>query len=310
MSRQRFWGCPIPIVYCEDGCGAQPVPDDQLPVVAPDDVEFVPTGQSPLQFHEGFLHTTCPSCGGPARRETDTMDTFVDSSWYFMRFCDPWVERTPFRADEVAQVDAGRPVHRRCRARRAAPHVRPLLHQGAGRPRHRAGRASASRSDDSSPRARSASAGRAMSKSKGNLVTPEEIIDTLGADALRLAQLAVKPPAEDVDWEDLGLEGCARFLNRVWRLAVPGTDLPTAATGLDTSRGTPTTRWMRLTHQLIVDFTEAFDRWSYNVAVARCMAFVNELYRYVQSDDGPRGRDAGPRRSTPCCCCWHRRHPT
>ena len=95
VSRQRFWGCPIPAVYCPDH-GVVPVPEDQLPIVAPDDVEFLPTGQSPLALHEGFLHTTCPICGGPARRETDTMDTFVDSSWYFLRFCDPWNSEQPF----------------------------------------------------------------------------------------------------------------------------------------------------------------------------------------------------------------------
>ena len=95
VSRQRFWGCPIPAVYCEVH-GVVPVPEDQLPIVAPDDVEFRPTGQSPLAYHEGFLHTTCPVCGGPARRETDTMDTFVDSSWYFLRFCDPWSTERPF----------------------------------------------------------------------------------------------------------------------------------------------------------------------------------------------------------------------
>ena len=95
VSRQRFWGCPIPAVYCPDH-GVVPVPEDQLPIVAPDDVEFLPTGQSPLALHEGFLHTTCPICGGPARRETDTMDTFVDSSWYFLRFCDPWNTEQPF----------------------------------------------------------------------------------------------------------------------------------------------------------------------------------------------------------------------
>ncbi|MEY2433799.1 MAG: leucyl-tRNA synthetase, partial [Acidimicrobiaceae bacterium] len=100
LSRQRFWGCPIPIIYCPDH-GAVPVPDEQLPIVAPDDVEFRPTGESPLRFHEGFLNTTCPICGGPAVRETDTMDTFVDSSWYFLRFCDPWNADAPFSKSAV-----------------------------------------------------------------------------------------------------------------------------------------------------------------------------------------------------------------
>ena len=97
LSRQRYWGCPIPIVYC-DSCGEQPVPVADLPVDLPDDVEFMPTGQSPLTTHEGFLAATCPGCGDPARRETDTMDTFVDSSWYFLRFSDPWCDEAPFSA--------------------------------------------------------------------------------------------------------------------------------------------------------------------------------------------------------------------
>ncbi len=134
VSRQRFWGCPIPIVYCES-CGIQPVPDSDLPVLAPDDVEFLPTGQSPLQSNDEFLHTSCPACGGAARRETDTMDTFVDSSWYFLRFTDPWNPELPFAPAGGRIVDARRPVHRRCGARHPPPDVRPLLHQGPRRPR-------------------------------------------------------------------------------------------------------------------------------------------------------------------------------
>jgi leucyl-tRNA synthetase len=283
VSRQRFWGCPIPIVYC-DTCGARPVPHDQLPVLAPDDVEFRPTGQSPLQFHEGFLHTTCPDCGGPATRETDTMDTFVDSSWYFLRFCDPWSSDAPFSKEAV---EAWMPVDQYIGgAEHAVLHLMyarfftkalsdlGVAPEGLREPFKRLFTQGMIRLD-----------GSKMSKSKGNLVAPEEIIDTYGADTLRLAHLAVKPPEEDVDWEDFGLEGCSRFLGRVWRLAVPGSDLLRDAR--DGDRTAADDAIVRVTHRLIADVTDAFERWAYNVAVARAMAFVNELYKYVQSDDGP-----------------------
>ncbi len=138
VSRQRYWGCPIPIIYCPS-CGMVTVPDDQLPVLAPDDVEFRPTGESPLKYNEGFRHVSCPACGGPAERETDTLDTFVDSSWYFLRFCDPWSTDVPFEPGRRSALDAGRPVHRRHHPRHPPPALRPLLHQGAGRSRARAG---------------------------------------------------------------------------------------------------------------------------------------------------------------------------
>jgi leucyl-tRNA synthetase len=285
LSRQRFWGCPIPVVYC-DSDGIVPVPEDQLPVLAPDDVEFTPTGQSPLQSHEDFLHTTCPACGGPARRETDTMDTFVDSSWYFLRFCDPWSEEAPFRADEVARwmpVDQyiGGAEHAVLHLMYARFFTKALADLGVAPP------------DLREPFRRLFTQGMIrldgakMSKSKGNLVAPEEIIDTLGADTLRLAHLAVKPPEEDVDWEDFGLEGCSRFLQRLWRLAVPGSDLAANQRPADAPGTGADHDLLRATHRLIDDITSAFDRWAYNVAVAKYMAFVNDLYRYVQSEDGP-----------------------
>ena len=317
LSRQRFWGCPIPVVYCDDD-GIVPVPEDQLPVVAPDDVEFTPTGQSPLQHHEGFLHTTCPKCGGPARRETDTMDTFVDSSWYFLRFCDPWAENEPFSAEAVARwmpVDQyiGGAEHAVLHLMYARFFTKALADLGVApkelrEPFQRLFTQGMIRLE-----------GAKMSKSKGNLVAPEEIIDTLGADALRLAHLAVKPPEDDVDWEDFGLEGCARFLHRVWRLAVPGSDLATGARS-----GEPTDadqEVVRATHRLIDDITTHFDRWSYNVAVAKYMAFVNDLYRYAQSDAGPHGPTLDQAVDTllqllaPACPhitaeLWDRRHST
>ncbi|CAB4900081.1 unannotated protein [freshwater metagenome] len=285
LSRQRFWGCPIPIVYC-DACGIVPVPLDQLPVLAPDDVEFTPTGQSPLLSHEGFLHTTCPQCGAPARRETDTMDTFVDSSWYYLRFTDPWSEDVPFRQDQLAQwmpVDQyiGGAEHAVLHLMYARFFTKALsdlqvLPADLREPFQRLFTQGMIRLD-----------GAKMSKSKGNLVAPEEIIDTLGADALRLSHLAVKPPEEDVDWEDVGLEGCHRFLMRLWRLAVPGSDL---TADLRTGEAQSVDAAIeRATHVLIDGISADFDRWSYNVAVAKFMAFLNELYRYVQAPEQAHG---------------------
>ena len=283
VSRQRFWGSPIPIVYC-DGCGEVPIADADLPVLAPDDVEFNPTGQSPLLFHEEFLNTTCPSCGGKARRETDTLDTFVDSSWYFLRFTDPWNQSAPFDPAEINQwlpVDQyiGGVEHAILHLMYARFFTKALADLNISPPSVR------------EPFKRLFTQGMVrlggtrMSKSKGNVVAPEETIDTLGADTLRLAHLQVKPPAEDVDWEDMALEGCSRFLARLWRLARTDTDLlPNVRTG----EWTDADREIDLaTHRFISRSTDAYNRWSYNTAVAGFMEFTNQLYKYVQSDDGP-----------------------
>ena len=283
LSRQRYWGCPIPIVYCDD-CGEQPVPVGQLPVDLPDDVEFMPTGQSPLTTHEGFLNASCPACGSPARRETDTMDTFVDSSWYFLRFADPWNDEAPFSPDAAARwlpVDQyiGGVEHAILHLMYARFFTKALADvgvapEGLREPFQRLFTQGMIRLG-----------GTKMSKSRGNLVAPEEILDDQGADALRLAHLQVKPPQEDVDWEDFGIDGCAKFLARVWRLAVPGSDLfAEARTGETTEADTEIDR---TTHRLVARITDEYDRWSYNTAVAGFMEFTNTLYRYVQTDDGP-----------------------
>ena len=283
LSRQRYWGCPIPIVYC-DGCGEQPVPVGQLPVDLPDDVEFMPTGQSPLTTHEGFLNASCPACGGPARRETDTMDTFVDSSWYFLRFADPWNDEAPFSPDAAARwlpVDQyiGGVEHAILHLMYARFFTKALADLGVApaglrEPFQRLFTQGMIRLG-----------GTKMSKSRGNLVAPEEILDDQGADALRLAHLQVKPPQEDVDWEDFGIDGCAKFLARVWRLAVPGSDLSAEARTGETTEAD--TEVARITHRLVARITDEYDRWSYNTAVAGFMEFTNTLYRYVQTDDGP-----------------------
>ncbi len=228
VSRQRFWGCPIPAVYCEVH-GVVPVPEDQLPVVAPDDVEFLPTGQSPLALHEGFLHTTCPICGGPARRETDTMDTFVDSSWYFLRFCDPWSTDRPFdpaAARHFMPVDQyiGGIEHAILHLLYARFFLRALIDVGLApdigpEPFKHYLAQGMIRMD-----------GTKMSKSKGNLIAPEHYFDTVGADALRLFHLFVGPPFDDMDWSDQTdqvIEGCGKYLDRLWRTVTTDSPLRT-----------------------------------------------------------------------------------
>ncbi len=286
ISRQRFWGCPIPIVYCPDH-GIVPVPEDQLPVLAPDDVEFLPTGQSPLATNPEFLNTTCPICGGPATRETDTMDTFVDSSWYFFRFTDPWTPNLPFDP-EIARhwmpVDQyiGGIEHAILHLLYARFYTKAMVDvglapDGVREPFARYYAQGMIRMD-----------GTKMSKSKGNLVAPARYLNTVGADALRLFHLFVGPPGDDMDWSDQTdsvIEGCGRFLDRVWRLAVPADEaLPSLREGPLTDED----RAIRhATHRMIDRITGEFERWSYNTAVAACMEFVNLLHPYVR-DGGHR----------------------
>jgi leucyl-tRNA synthetase len=279
VSRQRFWGCPIPIVYCPDH-GIVPVPAAELPVLAPDDVEFLPTGQSPLATSPEFLNTTCPVCGGPATRETDTMDTFVDSSWYFLRFTDPWTADLPFDPDIARHwmpVDQyiGGIEHAILHLLYARFFTKALADVGLAPEELR------------EPFTRYYAqgmirmGGTKMSKSKGNLVAPSSYLTTVGADALRLFHLFVGPPADDMDWTDQTdsvIDGTARFLDRVWRLAVP------ADGGDGPRRSGPLTAEdlavRHATHRLIDRVTRDFERWSYNTAVAACMEFVNLVQPY------------------------------
>ncbi|MGQ0616878.1 MAG: leucine--tRNA ligase [Acidimicrobiia bacterium] len=303
LSRQRFWGCPIPVVYCPEH-GIVAVPDDRLPVTAPDDVEFLPTGESPLKQHEGFLHTTCPRCGGPATRETDTMDTFVDSSWYFLRFCDPWSTEVPFSKEAVQRwMPVGQYIggveHAILHLMYARFFAKALADLGVAPKEMR------------EPFARLFTQGMVrlggskMSKSKGNLVSPEEIFDNEGADALRLAHLFVGPPGDDVDWEGVGIEGCSRFLNRLWRLADPASDaVPQVA-------GDAAVAVDRAAHRLVARVTDEFERWSYNTAVAAYMEFTNLLYKQGQT---PFAVDTllkllAPAAPHVAAELWWRRHP-
>jgi leucyl-tRNA synthetase len=290
VSRQRFWGCPIPVVYCPDD-GIVPVPVDELPVLAPDDVQFEPTGVSPLATSDAFRITTCPKCGGPATRETDTMDTFVDSAWYFLRFCDPWATDRPFDP-EVARrwmpVDQyiGGIEHAILHLLYARFFTRSLADVGIGPPGLR------------EPFARLFTQGMVrmegtkMSKSKGNLVAPSKYLETVGADALRLFHLFAGPPADDVDWSeqtDSVIEGCGRFLDRLWRLATADRAAITeeGASRVETGAGSEKDLEIRrATHRLIDRVSREYERWSFNTAVAAGMEFVNGLSAELREGTG------------------------
>ena len=281
VSRQRFWGCPIPIVYCGN-CGMVPVPLDQLPVVAPDDVVMDKSGQSPLATHEGFRNTTCPTCGGAARREADTMDTFTDSSWYFLRYADPFSDGVPFDPAQVAKwmpVDQyiGGIEHAILHLLYARFYLKALVDVGLapGLPREPFKRLFTQgmiRLD-----------GSKMSKSKGNLIAPEKYYETVGADGLRLFHLFVGPPADDVDWtsqtEDV-IEGCARFLDRIYRLA------QCDECHFHDERTAADDEVVREVHRTIVKVTDGLEKWSYNTAVAALMELLNTISKWARSGEG------------------------
>jgi leucyl-tRNA synthetase len=285
ISRQRYWGTPIPVIYC-DACGMVPVPSDSLPVLLPKIQEFSGRGDSPLAQIPDFVNTTCPECGGPARRETDTMDTFVDSSWYFYRFCDPKNAELPFDPDKVGYwgpVDfySGGVEHA-------------ILHLIYSRFFARVFR-DLGMTHLSEPFTRLLTQGmvlkdgQVMSKSKGNVVDPDDMIQKFGADALRLYVMFVAPPEKEIEWSDAGLEGSWRFLARVWRLvdhlaeSVGGEGIPSPAE-LDLDDAERALR--RKTHDTIRRVTLDLDpRVHLNTAVSGLMELVNEIYAFCSRTD-------------------------
>ncbi|MBS5916005.1 MAG: leucine--tRNA ligase [Clostridiales bacterium] len=280
ISRQRFWGAPIPIVYC-DHCGTVAVPEDQLPVRLPEDVDFKPTGESPLNDAPDFVHTTCPKCGGPARRETDTMDTFVCSSWYFMRYTDAQNTNLPFakdKADKWLPVDQyiGGVEHAILHLLYARFFTKVLKDRGlvsAEEPFKNLLTQGMVLKD-----------GAKMSKSKGNIVSPEDIMRTYGADTARLFILFAAPPERDLEWNDSAVEGCYRFLGRVYRFVQRY--LAASEGGGDPARE----KELRyLAHTSLARITEDIDqRFNFNTAVSAIMELVNGLYAAMDAYDDKR----------------------
>ena len=277
ISRQRFWGAPIPIIYC-DHCGTVPVPEEQLPVMLPHDVDFKPTGESPLKYMEEFVNTTCPICGRPARRETDTMDTFVCSSWYYLRYTDARNDKEAFakeNADHWMNVDQyiGGVEHAILHLLYARFFTKVLYDMGlvsVDEPFQNLLTQGMVLMD-----------GSKMSKSKGNIVSPEAIIDKFGADTARLFILFAAPPERDLEWNDQAVEGCYRFINRVWRFVydyVQSRGCENAEAG-ELSRKDKDMR--RLVHTTIKRVTDdAGTRFNFNTAISAIMELVNGLYQY------------------------------
>jgi leucyl-tRNA synthetase len=266
VSRQRYWGCPIPIVYCER-CGTVPVPREDLPVL-------LPAEYKPLSENEDFIHVTCPRCAGPARRETDTLDTFVDSSWYFLRYVSPQDDTQPFDpelADHWMPVDqyTGGVEHAILHllysrffqkvlydarlVKDVEPFVRLFNHGMVTR------------------------FGSAMSKSKGNGISPEQLVSQQGADAGRVYEMFIGPPQEEVEWTDSGLQGCARFLQRVWRLVLEPEQVVRegSAAAIDGAALT------RKVHQTIRKVTDDYHGFRFNTAVAALMELTNTCQDYL-----------------------------
>ncbi len=287
ISRQRYWGAPVPIIYCDEH-GAVPVPDDQLPVVLPEDVAFTGAGDSPLARRAEFVHAPCPRCGRPGRRETDTMDTFVESSWYFARYCSPRYDRGMFDRDKARYWLAvnqyiGGVEHAVLHLLYARFFTKVLRDFGL--------------LDVDEPFTNLLSQGMVikdgakMSKSRGNVVDPDALINEYGADTARLFSLFAAPPEKDLEWSDQGVQGCFRFLSRVWRLVAEspelwtgGPDGPEGERILDGLAGLESlprdlADLRRQTHRTIQKVTEDLEaRFRFNTAIAAIMELVNAIY--------------------------------
>lgn len=279
LSRQRFWGTPIPIIHCEE-CGEVPVPDDQLPVTLPTELKgeaLAPKGTSPLASVEEWVNVPCPSCDGPAKRDTDTMDTFVDSSWYFMRFVSPHFTEGPFDPEAVRNwMPVGQYVG-------GVEHA--ILHLLYSRFFTKVVKDMGLIEADEPFSAllnqgQVLNGGKAMSKSLGNGVDLGEQLDKYGVDAVRLTMVFASPPEDDVDWADVSPSGSAKFLARAWRL---GQDVA-AEPGADAAAGDKKLR--SVTHRTIADAAELLDAGKFNVVIAKLMELVNATRKTIDSGAG------------------------
>jgi leucyl-tRNA synthetase len=294
ISRQRYWGTPIPMLYCEKD-GIVPVPEKDLPVILPENVDITLTGGSPLGRVPEFVNATCPNCGGPARRETDTMDTFVDSSWYFYRYTDAHNDQAPFDPAKAAywfpidQYIGGveHAILHLIYSRFWTKFMRDLGLVPNNEPVERLFTQGMVIRD-----------GAKMSKSLGNVVSPDEMVARYGADAARLYSLFAAPPDRDLDWQDAGIEGIQRFLSRVYRFVVRNASRPADSSGVSERRSLPPSgrtpeaealpatslppearAIQRKLHQTIKRVSDDFQgRWHFNTSIAAIMELVNELY--------------------------------
>ncbi len=284
ISRQRYWGAPIPVIYCEK-CGIVPVPDKELPVVLPKDVDFQVQGKSPITTSETFINAACPVCDMPAKRETDTMDTFICSSWYYLRYIDPHNSEKVFDSNLVNKwmnVDqyVGGIEHAILHLLYSRFFVKFLRDRGLlnfDEP-----------FENLLTQGMVLKDGSKMSKSKGNTVDPDEIFEHYGADTARLFILSDSPPKRDFDWTDAGVEGCYKFLNRVWRLIYTcKDDLLLNYPAIDIESLSKSNRdLVRETHRVIKGITEDISgEFQFNTAISKYREFVNAIYDYLKAND-------------------------
>ena len=273
VSRQRYWGAPIPVIYCPN-CGIVPEKIENLPVKLPEDVEITGEGGSPLAKVDGFVNTKCPICGADAKRETDTFDTFIESSWYFLRYCSPNYDKDIFDKEKVKywmdvdQYVGGieHAVMHLLYARYFTKVLRDLGYVDSTEPFKRLLTQGMVIKD-----------GAKMSKSKGNVVDPDDIINQYGADTARLFILFAAPPEKDLEWSDEGVEGAYRFLNRLWRLVYTYKDLKSGDVDINTDRLKDLNYHINYTVKRV---TDDFEAYHFNTTIAACMEFVNYLYDF------------------------------